>query len=145
MAALVARVAAGAESYLEVHAMDEVFVGRRFRALLKQHVVSTGGGRYRLDMYDAASMTAIELDGATYHAGVKEWQRDLRRDADLAAVGILTLRFSYRDLTERPQWCRTTARDVLRLRSVPVRSEHAGTVEGPSTVQIAPLNAISAP
>jgi very-short-patch-repair endonuclease len=145
MAALIARVAAGAESYLEVHGMEEVFVGRRFRNVLRQHVVSTRGGRHWLDMYDAASMTAIELDGATYHAGVKDWQRDLRRDADLAAVGILTLRFSYRDLTERPQWCRAAALDVLRLRSVPVRDAPARAVERAGEVRIEPLNARSKP
>lgn len=121
MLALAARVAAGSESYLEVHAMESVFVGRRFDGFLRQHVVSVAGRRYRLDMFDASTMTAIELDGATYHSGVWEWQRDIRRDVDLAAMGILTLRFSYRDLTARPKWCRALALDVLRHRSAPVR------------------------
>lgn len=165
MLALIANVADGSESYLEVHAMDEVFVGRRFRGLLKQHVVSTAGGRYRLDLYDTPSMTAIELDGVNYHVGVKEWQRDLRRDADLAALGILTLRFSYRDLMERPDWCAATTLDVLRLRTPSARGdvpderqvrgsdggsqepsgESSGGGSGERAAQNAPLEAVEGP
>ena len=117
MQAAVARVAAGAESYLEVHAMERVFVGHPFGALLRQHVVSAEDRHYRLDMYDPRTMTAIEADGATYHSGAWEWQRDIRRDVDLAALGILTIRFSYRDLTERPTWCRRRAVEVVAERS----------------------------
>jgi very-short-patch-repair endonuclease len=142
---VIASVAAGSESYLEVHATARVFVGRRFRGLLRQHVVSAGGKRYRLDMYDALSMTAIELDGATYHAGISQWQRDLRRDADLAALGILTLRFSYQDLTERPEWCRSTTLNVLQLRSTRFRNPLVGAVEGSSAIQIKPAVALNTP
>lgn len=121
MVAVATLVASGSESYLEVHAVERVFVGHRFDSFLRQHVVSVAGRRYRLDMFDGPTMTAIELDGATYHSGVWEWQRDIRRDADLAAIGILTLRFSYRDLTARPEWCRALALDVLKHRSTPVQ------------------------
>jgi len=131
MLAVLARVAAGGESYLEVHAMEKVFVGRRFDGVLRQHVVSTMGRCYRLDMYDARTMTAIELDGASYHSGAWEWQRDIRRDVDLAAIGILTLRFSYRDLTERPEWCRAVALDVLKQRLRPVQIEPSGALTAP--------------
>jgi len=145
MLALIATVAAGSESFLEVHAVEQVFVGRRFRGLLRQHVVRTAGGRYRLDLYDAPSMTAIELDGVNYHVGVKEWQRDLRRDADLAALGILTLRFSYRDLMERPHWCAAAALDVLRSRMPPAHRDAPGVGPGRGTVQIEPLDAVEGP
>jgi very-short-patch-repair endonuclease len=106
-------VAAGAESFLEVHAMQEVFVGKQFAGLLRQHLVNTGQRRYRLDLFDPRSMTAIEADGAEYHSTDRHWQHDIRRDADLAALGILTLRFSYWDLTERPEWCRSRALQVM--------------------------------
>lgn len=113
MIEVASHVAAGAESFLEVHAMQEVFVGADFAGLLRQHVVNTGDRRYRLDLYDPRSMTAIETDGAQFHSTERHWQRDIRRDADLAALGILTMRFSYRDLTERPQWCRERTREVM--------------------------------
>ena len=121
MLAVAARVAAGSESYLEVHAVESVFVGRRFDRFLRRHVVSVSGRRYRLDIFDASTMTAIELDRATYHSGAWEGQRDIRRDVDLAAIGILTVRFSFVDLTTRPEWCRALALDVLKHRPAPLR------------------------
>ncbi|NTV40251.1 MAG: hypothetical protein HGA51_09930, partial [Demequinaceae bacterium] len=144
MLSVLSRVAAGGESYLEIHAMESVFVGRRFDPILRQHVVNANGNRYRLDMYDASTMTAIELDGAGFHAGAWQWQRDIRRDADLAVMGILTVRFSYRDLTERPDWCRSMALDVLDRRSTRVRTvRQASDSQGPT--QIRPLDALEAP
>lgn len=116
MIEVASHVAAGAESFLEVHAMQEVFVGADFAGLLRQHVVDTGDRRYRLDLYDPRSMTAIETDGAQFHSTDTHWQRDIRRDADLAALGILTLRFSYWDLIERPQWCRDRTIEVMLRR-----------------------------
>ncbi len=130
MLAVIARVAAGAESYLELRAMEQVFVGRRFDAVLRQHVVVAMGQRYRLDMYDPQTMTAIELDGATYHSGTWEWHRDIRRDAHLATIGILTVRFSYRDVMERPEWCRTIALDIL--------AERAGRAQKPAGTHASP-------
>lgn len=47
----------------------------------------------------------MEFDGAAYHAGRDDWQRDLRRDAALAALGWVVLRFSWTDVTERPAFC----------------------------------------
>jgi very-short-patch-repair endonuclease len=116
MIEVASHVAAGAESFLEVHAMQEVFVGAGFAGLLRQHVVDTGERRYRLDLYDPRSMTAIETDSAQFHSSVTHWQRDIRRDADLAALGILTLRFSYWDLFERPEWCRDRTLEVMLRR-----------------------------
>jgi very-short-patch-repair endonuclease len=116
MIEVASHVAAGAESFLEVHAMQEVFVGAGFAGLLRQHVVNTGERRYRLDLYDPRSMTAIETDGAQFHSSDTHWQRDIRRDADLAALGILTLRFSYWDLLERPEWCRDRTLEVMLRR-----------------------------
>ncbi|WP_430867275.1 endonuclease domain-containing protein [Demequina aurantiaca] len=112
----VAQCAAGAESYLEWHAAEKVFVGKPFDRFIKQYRVVVHGRNYRLDMYDQVTRVAVEVDGAKFHAGTDLWQRDLRRDADLASVGIQTVRFSYRDLHERPQWCRDRLRDILASR-----------------------------
>lgn len=114
--ALAATVASGAESYLEVHAFDEVFVGAPFDGMLRQHAVRSATHRYRLDLFDPVTMTALEIDGAAYHSGIDQWQEAIRRDLDLAAMGIVTVRFSYRDLTGRPDWCRRRALEVLRAR-----------------------------
>lgn len=109
----VAQCAAGAESYLEWHAAEHVFVGMPFDRFVRQHRVVAHGREYRLDMYDEITRIAVEADGAKFHAGTELWQRDLRRDTDLASLGIQTVRFSYRDLHERPEWCRARLLAIL--------------------------------
>lgn len=113
---VIVQFAAGSESYLEYVAVREVFNGSEFSQLIRQHEVCAHGRRYRLDLYDERTMTAIETDGAAYHSGPGEWQRDLNRDADLSSLGILTIRFSFRDLTEHPDRCRERAGAALASR-----------------------------
>ncbi|MDN4477365.1 hypothetical protein QQX10_05060 [Demequina sp. SYSU T00039] len=130
---LLARIEAaarGAESHLEEHGARRVFNTREFGQLVRQHRVRVRGELFRIDMYDAATMTAVELDGAAYHSTPYQRQRDVRRDAILASMGILTVRLTYADITERPQWCRSVVRDVLAVRrttdSAPQRSAIGG-------------------
>jgi len=106
LVATVAAAAAGSESFLETVALRTVFVAKEFAGFIRQHRLRADGVSYRLDMYDPATRTAVELDGAIAHEGTGHRARDVRRDARLASIGIVTLRFVYRDLTERPAWCR---------------------------------------
>lgn len=114
-----ARIAAaeeGAESWLEEHSLRSVFTGHEFDRFVRQHRVVREGRRYRLDMYEPFTRTCVELDSYTWHSREEQRLRDIRRDADLAALGILTVRIASRDLTERPEWCRAIVRDVLAAR-----------------------------
>lgn len=106
LASTVAATAAGSESYLETIGLRVVFATKDFAGFIRQHRVFADGANYRLDMYDPASRVAVELDGTLAHAGADTRGRDVRRDARLASIGIMTLRFTYRDLTERAAWCR---------------------------------------
>lgn len=106
----------GAESYLEEHGVRRVFVGREYDRFIRQHRVFANGEFYRLDMYDPATMLDVELDGARFHDAPDQRQNDRRRDAELATLGIQTIRLSYADLTERPEWCRRIVSDVVRAR-----------------------------
>jgi hypothetical protein len=63
---------------------------------------------------------AVEFDGAAFHADRDAWQRDLRRDAALAAAGWVVLRFSYTDVTERPTFCGAQVTATYRRRAVNV-------------------------
>lgn len=123
LASVIVQYAAGSESYLEYVAATEVFSGAEFAQLMRQHVLSVHGRQYRVDLFDAATMTAIETDGASYHSSPDAWQNDLNRDADLASLGVLTLRFSYRDLIDNPERCRLRLRAVLRSRSQAVHTK----------------------
>jgi very-short-patch-repair endonuclease len=54
----------------------------------------------------------FELDGTIAHAAPSDRERDLRRDAELAALGILVVRFTYQRLTREPA---TVRREVLAI------------------------------
>lgn len=113
----VASAARGAHSFLEERGLVAVFTTAEFANVVRQHEVVVEGSQYFLDMFDAASRTAIELDGASFHSGVDARLRDIRRDAHLATIGILTLRFGYADLIERPDWCRRIASETFEARA----------------------------
>ncbi len=107
----------GAQSFLEEKGLRTVFNTKEFARLTRQHRVRAGGRTYRLDMYDPVTMTAIELDGDRFHSDPVQRKRDLRRDADLARIGVQTVRLTYRDIVDRPEWCRALVRGVLEARS----------------------------
>lgn len=113
LARLVLRAELGDESYLEQRASTTVFTGGAFADLLRQHRIVVEGEAFRLDYFDPQSRVAIEVDGMASHANVLGKARDSRRDALLATVGILTLRFTYSDVMNRPGWCRRVALDVM--------------------------------
>jgi very-short-patch-repair endonuclease len=115
---LLARVRDGAESHLEAMALRSVFNTAEFARFVRQHWVRAQGRSFRLDMFDHATLTAIELDGAEAHGWADQREADIRRDATLARVGIATIRLSYRSVNADPAWCRATVRDVLRARTV---------------------------
>ncbi|WP_062464059.1 DUF559 domain-containing protein [Demequina soli] len=118
-AGLIAVLAAfdeGAESFLELEGLTRTFTGRDFGAFVRQHAVWARGSSYRLDMYDPATLLAVELDGDGNHAAGEDRERDDERDADLATLGIQVLRLPYVDVMTRPEWCRDTVLAVMRIR-----------------------------
>ena len=50
-------------------------------------------GQYIVDFYCPRAALVVELDGSQ-HFELSEAERDMRRDAELAALGLLVLRFS---------------------------------------------------
>lgn len=113
---LLALIATGVESYLEYVAATEVFVGPHFKEFIRQGEFRVDGTRYRVDMLHKAARVAVELDGARFHADDKSRRRDIERDSVLASHGVLTLRFTYEDITRRPQWCRNRVLQTVRAR-----------------------------
>ncbi|WP_062377457.1 endonuclease domain-containing protein [Demequina pelophila] len=115
--AVIAAFERGAHSYLEYEGMATVFRGREFDRFTRQHAVRPVRNLYYLDMYDAATMTAVELDGEGYHTAAEHRESDCRRDAELAGIGIQTIRLTYRQVTRQPEWCREVVRGVLAARA----------------------------
>jgi very-short-patch-repair endonuclease len=112
-------VARGDESHLEMLGSETVFGTAELQRLLRQHVIRAGGRRYRLDYYDPETRTAFELDGAAFHGALEQRTRDIARDATLAAIGVLTVRFGYWDVKDRPKWCRQIVIETLHSRRAP--------------------------
>lgn len=114
---LVGLLATGVESYLEFIAATEVFTGPEFDGFTRQHRVRKAEHPYKLDFYSDAAKLSVELDGGRYHSGDDARRRDIQRDADLASLGILTMRFSFQDITRRGDWCRRKVLDAVRNRT----------------------------
>ncbi len=58
-------------------------------------------GSYRLDFAYPQIRLGIELDGWAFHSGRSAWERDLKRQNDLLALGWILLRFTWTDVTQR--------------------------------------------
>jgi hypothetical protein len=63
------------------------------------------------DIHYRSYRTAVELDGKASHPDEQRWQ-DKRRDNAAIADGIVTLRYGWADVTERP--CQT-ARQIATV------------------------------
>jgi very-short-patch-repair endonuclease len=112
---VLADVADGAESTMEVHYVHDVErahalpSGRRQRA-------APAGGRERHDVAYEEQRVLVELDGRLGHEGREERIRDGRRDRRGATVGWLTLRGFWTDVAVTPCAFAVDVGAVLRTR-----------------------------
>ena len=60
-------------------------------------------GPYEVDAVWAQPRVVVEVDGFAFHGTRSAFERDRRRDADLAARRYTVLRFTWRELTRRPE------------------------------------------
>lgn len=70
----------------------------------------------RVDAFIPAWSIVVEADGRNWHTRQADFQRDRERDNQLAARGILVVRFTYGDLTRRLDHCRRTLLDISQHR-----------------------------
>jgi very-short-patch-repair endonuclease len=84
------------------------------------------GGRtiYRDNLYQEYAV-AVELDGRAAHPAESRW-RDMRRDNAGLADGVVTLRYGYADVTERPCQIAAEVSQVLRSRGWAGRPHRCG-------------------
>jgi len=123
---LLAEFGGGATSFLEHRARTQVFNGPQFRDFVWQAPLRIRGSRYVLDMLHRSALLAIELDGRAFHGDNEARLRDIQRDAELATVGIATVRLTYGDVMGRPEWCRRTV-----LLALQARAGRSTSIEGP--------------
>jgi hypothetical protein len=113
---LLAKIAAGCRSELELWGYDHVFNGLGMPPLERQVRLRFGGSTVYLDLFHRATATNFELDGAKWHDGFSSRERDSRRDATLATLGIQVVRFSHDRLVLEPDAVRREALAILARR-----------------------------
>lgn len=76
----------------------------------------------RVDAYVPDWRVVAEADGRNWHTRQSDFQRDRERDNQLAARGIIVIRFTHTDLTTRFDHCLRTLLEVGHHRSVKTMS-----------------------
>ncbi|MGK5444202.1 DUF559 domain-containing protein, partial [Micromonospora sp. URMC 105] len=110
--ALLAKLQAGCRSPLEIWGHDHVFTGPGMPPFHRQTRIVVGRRTMYLDVWAERERVDFELDGASSHADPRQREVDLRRDALLATVGILVVRFAHGRLVHETDAVR---REVLAI------------------------------
>jgi very-short-patch-repair endonuclease len=93
-------------------------LARRHKIDLRHHhVVRDDRFVAELDFAHLATKVNIEIDGALVHNNPIQNERDKKRDVELGLRGWMVLRFTYRDLTERPEWVMESIRSAIEART----------------------------
>jgi len=92
----------------EPPAMTRSEAEERFLALVRTAQLPAPRVNVRLHGYEVdfcwrAHGVVVEIDGLAFHSTRVAQQRDRRRDSTLAAPGMRVLRFTWQDLTTRPE------------------------------------------
>jgi len=118
---------AGCHSELEIFGLTRVFDHPSLPRSAAQRRVRLRDRTVVLDRAYDDVMVAVELDGAAYHFGRRQRERDMRRDAALAAHGWLVLRFSYRRIVADPDGVRREIAAVIAARRAQLCGEALGS------------------
>ncbi|HEX6402915.1 MAG TPA: type IV toxin-antitoxin system AbiEi family antitoxin domain-containing protein [Pseudonocardiaceae bacterium] len=86
----------------------------RIEGWVANHKAIVAGAEYWLDIAVVARRLAIEVDGWAWHSTVDRFARDRRRQNALVLAGWTVLRFTWRDLTCRPEAVIAQIRAALR-------------------------------
>jgi very-short-patch-repair endonuclease len=113
LAHLIDLLAAGCRSELELWGYAHVFRGLRLRWQVR---LPLDGRSVYLDVFDEEAGVNFELDGRRFHGSIQDRERDLRRDALLAARGIMVVRFTHDRLRREPMEVRRQALAILASR-----------------------------
>ena len=66
------------------------------------------------DVVFASAKLVVEVDGLAFHVTPERFQRDRQRQNRLVAAGWTVLRFTWRDLTERPSYVVASVRRLTQ-------------------------------
>lgn len=106
----------GCHSELEIWGVQQVLAIPGVPAAQHQIPVGQGLRRAYLDAGWEEVLLGVEFDGAASHSSAAQRESDLRRDAWLASLGWLILRFSYRRLMTDTERVRQEIRSAYEVR-----------------------------
>jgi hypothetical protein len=106
----------GCRSELELWGYDHVFSGPDMPAVERNVRIRVEGRSVYLDAYCPGARVNFELDGARWHSPAAARERDARRDAALAAMGIMVVRFTHDQLVRTPELVRAQIRAIVAAR-----------------------------
>ncbi len=118
-------IATGAHSLLEHRYIRDVERAHGLPTPSRQVKTILGSRSRYVDNLYAAVGLAVELDGQIAHAIETRWT-DMRRDNAHATIGIVTLRYSWTDVTARPCLVAQEIARVLEHRGRRVRLRRCG-------------------
>ncbi len=125
LAAALNDVQDGAQSLLENRHLNRVERAHGLpRAKRQARIVRGRRRQYRDALYEDFGV-CVELDGQAAHPASARW-RDIHRDNANAPDGIITLRYSWADINERPCEVAAEIAAVLRSRGWTGRPRHCG-------------------
>jgi very-short-patch-repair endonuclease len=116
MSSLFSLLAAGCRSELELWGHRHVFDHPELAGAVLQYRVETPAGTYVFDRAHLRERVGVELDGAAWHGSRSQRERDVRRDAALAATGWLVVRFTHARLHAESLSCTSELRAILAAR-----------------------------
>jgi hypothetical protein len=117
---LVNLLAAGCRSELELWGYDHVFTGPDMPRVERNVPMRIGSRTIYLDAFCPDARVNFELDGAKYHTSRRDRERDARRDAALAAMGIVVVRLTHDQLVGSPDLVRAQIRAIVAARGVKI-------------------------
>lgn len=112
----------GCQSELEALGVLNVFRHASLPRSVGQYRVALPSGPVKLDRAWPEVKLAVELDGARHHTSPEDRQRDLTRDAALAAIGWVVLRFTFADVRRDPNTVRARVLQVYRVRAAQLQA-----------------------
>jgi very-short-patch-repair endonuclease/predicted transcriptional regulator of viral defense system len=77
---------------------EEVFLNLIRKAGLGRPRVNTRLGGFEVDFYWPPERLVVEIDGFPFHSSRQAFERDRRRDAEFAALGLRVVRVTWRQL-----------------------------------------------
>ena len=118
-------VSDGARSVLERRYITGVERPHGLPAARRQaRTVINGQTRYVDNLYEEASL-AVELDGNASHPPEQRWA-DSHRDNAHAGLGILTVRYNWADVTQRPCFVAAQVAGLLQARGIALSPRPCG-------------------